>query len=152
MKNKLTTLALCITLGASFVGCSEKPQKMSVEDSRKMFATLEDARNQARENALFNAATYRAENPRLEGSKIVSHGDSTQSVDCLSGDGWATVSFMRVSGQGVGKEVEKYKAKCSTVSGSLGCYLEDDFTSKPFARQENVCDQKLPVPLPKIAK
>lgn len=116
------------------------------------FDTLEDARNTSRENALFNAATYRAENPRLEGTRIVSHGDSTQAPDCPQGDGWASVSFLNVTGEGKGKEVEKYVAKCSTVSAALGCYLDKDFANKPFARQENRCDTSLPFPLKKIAK
>ena len=129
---------------AAVTACGGKPDVS--------FDTLEDARNAARENALFNAATYRAENPRLEGLRIVSHGDSSQTPDCPQGDGWASVTFMAVSGEGKGKEVEKYVAKCSTVSGALGCYLDKDFTGKPFARQENRCDTSLPFPIKKIAK
>ena len=128
----------------AIAGCSKKEQVS--------FDTLEDARTIGRENALFNAASYRAENPRLEGLRIVSHGDSTQTNSCPQGDGWASVSFLGVTGEGKGKDVEKYVAKCSTVSASLGCYLEKDFTSKPFARQENTCDPALPFPLKKIAK
>ena len=116
------------------------------------FDTLEDARATGRVNALFNAAAYRAENPRLEGMRIVSHGDSTMTAECPQGDGWASVSFLNVVGEGKGKEVEKYTAKCSTVSASLGCYLDKDFTNKPFAKQENRCDANLPFPLKKIAK
>ena len=106
----------------------------------------------ARDNALWNAAAYRAESPRLDGTQIVSHGDSTQSPECPQGDGWASVSFMAVSGTGKNKEIEKYVATCSTVSAALGCYLKDDFAKKPFAKQENHCDPALPFPLPKIAK
>lgn len=135
----LAAVAAALTLSA----CSK---------SEVSFDTLEDARNTGRENALFNAATYRAENPRLEGTRIVSHGDSTQANGCPQGDGWASVSFLNVSGEGKGKEVEKYVAKCSTVSAALGCYLDKDFANKPFARQENRCDSSLPFPLKKIAK
>ena len=140
--NTLTTIA---SIAASLLlgACSK---------SAVSFDTLEDARNTGRENALFNAATYRAENPRLEGTRIVSHGDSTQGPDCPQGDGWASVSFLNVTGEGKGKEVEKYVAKCSTVSAALGCYLEKDFSNKPFARQENRCDTSLPFPLKRIAK
>lgn len=115
------------------------------------FDTLEDARATGRDNALFNAAAYRAENPRLEGMRIVSHGDSTQTPECPQGDGWASVSFLNVVGEGKGKEVEKYVAKCSTVSASQGCYLDKDFANKPFAKQENRCDASLPI-MKKIAK
>ena len=115
------------------------------------FDTLEDARATGRDNALFNAAAYRAENPRLEGMRIVSHGDSTQTPECPQGDGWASVSFLNVVGEGKGKEVEEYVAKCSTVNASLGCYLDKDFTNKPFAKQENRCDASLPI-MKKIAK
>ncbi len=117
------------------------------------FNTLEDYRNIARENALYNANVYRAENPRLEGTQIVTHGDSTQDANCPQGDGWASVSFMSVTGSGKDKQVEKYKAKCSTVSASIGCFLEDDFSKKKnYAAQENQCDRNLPVPIPRIAK
>lgn len=114
------------------------------------FATLEDARNQARANGEYNAQLYRAENPRFTSHKIVSHGDSTQSPDCPQGDGWATNSIMLVNG----KEVEKFTVKCSTVSAALGCYLESDFIKKPFAAEEGKCQptNKVPFPLPKLGK
>ena len=114
------------------------------------FNTLEDARAQARSNAEFNAANYRAENPRMVGMKIVGHGDSTQVATCPQGDGWASISLMNVD-KAAGT-VEKYKIKCSTVSATLGCYIEADFAVKPFASQENRCDATLPFPLPKVGK
>jgi hypothetical protein len=142
----LKTLTFIASTSAALIlgACDSKPNVS--------FDTLEDARNTGRENALFNAATYRAENPRLEGTRIVSHGDSTQTNECPQGDGWASVSFLNVTGEGKGKEVEKYVAKCSTVSSALGCYLDKDFANKPFARQENRCDTSLPFPLKRIAK
>lgn len=144
MKNiKQVTLAVLVVASLALAGCGK---------DKVGFDTLEDARNIGRENALFNAASYRAENPRLEGTRIVSHGDSTQTPECPQGDGWASVSFLSVTGEGKGKEVEKYVAKCSTVSGALGCYLDKDFGNKPFARQENRCDTSLPFPIKKIAK
>ena len=52
------------------------------------------------------------------------------------------------------KTIEKFKVKCSTVSASLGCYLEDDFAKKPFAAEEGRCQpiNKVPFPLPKLVK
>ena len=145
-----STLALAGLVMLAACG-KENPGEIRKTDDKVSFNTLEDARQQARDNALYNAKMYLAENPRFDaGFSVVSHGDSTQDVDCPQGDGWASVSIMKVQG----KQVEKYKAKCSTVSGSLGCYLEDDFAKKPFAKDENQCQPrgKVPFPLPKIAK
>ena len=114
------------------------------------FDTLETARAQAKENALFNAQSYRAENPRFTDHKIVAHGDSTQTTECPQGDGWASLTIMSVNG----KEVEKYKIKCSTVSANIGCFMEADFIKKSYARQENSCQptSSVPFPIPKIVK
>jgi hypothetical protein len=139
-------LMVCAVLAVAALAACEGKKKPEVS-----FNTLEDARAQARANALFNAETYRAENPRFDASyKIVSHGDSTQTPDCPQGDGWATASIMKVEA----KQVDKYVIKCSTASGSLGCYLESDFTKKPFASEEGHCQSvsKVPFPLPKVAK
>ncbi len=114
------------------------------------FDTLEDARAQSRANAEYNAKLYRAENPRFTDHKIVSHSDPTQTPDCPQGDGWASVSIMKVEG----KEIEKYIAMCSTVSPSIGCYLEKDFVKLPVAQEEGKCQPtaKVPFPLPKLGK
>lgn len=138
---KKTTLFLALALALGVTACSK--QEVS-------FATLEDARAQARANGEYNAQLYRAENPRFTNHKIVSHGDSTQSPDCPQGDGWATNTIMSVDG----KSVEKYTVKCSTVSAALGCYLDTDFIKKPFAAEEGKCQNtnKVPFPLPKLGK
>ncbi len=141
--SKALNTAIALALFSAFLTACGK--------SDVSFNTLEDARNQARANAEFNAAAYRAENPRMEGLKIVGHGDSTQTADCPQGDGWATLSIMNVDKER--NTVEKYKVKCSTVSAALGCYLEDDFNGKKsLAQQENHCDASLPFPLPKVGK
>ena len=133
---------MAVVVAMTLAGCAK--QDVS-------FNTLEDARNQARSNAEFNAAAYRSENPRLQGMKIVGHGDSTQSSTCPQGDGWASLSVMDVEADT--SKVNKVKIKCSTVSAALGCYTEVDFVQKKnFASQENSCDTTLPFPLPKIAK
>lgn len=137
----ITVVLAALSGVAALGGCSKEDVS---------FATLEDARSQARANAEWNAANYRAENPRMAGLKVVGHGDSTQTAECPMGDGWASLSIMNVDKEkGTG---EKYKVKCSTVSATLGCYLEQDFEAKPFAKQENHCDRSIPHPLPKIGK
>lgn len=143
---KLTLWLFAAAFMAGVVGLTACGKK----DEPVAFATLEDARAQARANGEYNAQLYRAENPRFTDHKIVSHGDSTQSPQCPQGDGWASNTIMSVNG----KEVEKFKVKCSTVSVSLGCYLEDDFAKKPFASEEGHCQNtnKVPFPLPKLAK
>lgn len=137
---------LVIALAAIGLAACNKPNHQEPVS----FNTLEDARQQARANGEYNAQLYRAENPRFTDHKIVSHGDSTQSPDCPQGDGWATNTIMSVNG----KVVEKFVVKCSTVSSSLGCYLDTDFVKKPFAGEEGKCQpaNKVPFPLPKIAK
>lgn len=142
---KKTTLILAIFAAIGMTACGKANHQEPVS-----FATLEDARQQARSNGEYNAQLYRAENPRFSDHKIVSHGDSTQSPDCPQGDGWATNTIMSVNG----KSVEKFVVKCSTVSASLGCYLDSDFVKKPFAGDEGKCQptNKVPFPLPKIAK
>ena len=135
----------------TLTACNSKPAPVTKLDEAVNFSTLEDARNQARVNAEFNAQLYRAESPRLSGFKIVTHGDSTQSNDCPQGDGWATLNFIKVEDNNT---ITKYTAKCSTVSQALGCYLEADFAKKPFATEENKCQpqNKVPFPLPKLGK
>lgn len=112
------------------------------------FTTLEAARTQATANAATNAANYRAMNPRFDSSfQIIQHGDTSQVNDCPQGDGWATLTMMKV----VGKEIEKYVLKCSTVSSNLGCYLDSDFAKKAnLASDDGKCQpvSKVPFPLP----
>ena len=136
-------LALALVTLGLIAGCDKSSEPVA-------FNTLEDARAQARANGEYNAQLYRADNPRFTDHKIVAHGDSTQSPDCPQGDGWATNTIMSVNG----KTVEKYTVKCSTVSVSLGCYLDSDFVKKPFAADEGKCQNtnKVPVPLPKLTK
>lgn len=136
-----SSIALALITAALLSACG--PDKVS-------FNTLEDARAQAKANALFNAQVYRAESPRLGGFGIVAHGDSTQTPDCPQGDGWASVSYMLVEGN----NVAKYTAKCSTVSGTVGCYLDADFQKKTYASDDGRCQpvEKVPFPLPKLTK
>lgn len=112
------------------------------------FATLEEAKGTARENAMFNAQMYRQSNPLYKGWDIIGRGDSTQANKCPQGDGWATVEFVNEA------KTRIVKVKCSTVSGATGCLEDADFKTKPFASEDGVCqpETKVPFPFPKIAK
>lgn len=111
------------------------------------FNTLEDARGVAKENAMFNAQRWRPTVPGLENYDIMGRGDSTQSPSCPQGDGWASMDFISPD------KTQTVKAKCSTVSGSIGCMTADDFKTKSYASEEGSCQPttKVPFPLPKIA-
>lgn len=109
------------------------------------FNTLEQARDQARANALENAQRFRAADPRFEGLDIISRGDSTQTAECPQGDGWASIDFNPKGTQTL------IGAKCSTVSRSLGCMTSEDFKKRDqYASKENKCDESLPFPIPKL--
>lgn len=112
------------------------------------FNTLEEAKQTARANALWNAQKYRTENVKLQGWDIVSRGDSTQMPKCPQGDGWATVEFVSSD------KKTTTKVKCSTVSAATGCLEDSDFKTKPFAGQDGSCQPEsvVPFPIPSIAK
>lgn len=155
-------LALCAAIAAALTlsACSkDEPtasEKMEaariVQNNGAAFQQLEDSRARARSNAELNGRAYLGDNPRFsDGAKLISHGDSTQSFECPQGDGWASLTIIKVTGlKKSEQEVEKWKIKCSTASGTLGCYLDDDFAKKPFASEENRCNKNLPYPLPEL--
>jgi hypothetical protein len=112
------------------------------------FASLEEAKGTARENAMWNAQRYRQENVLFKGWDIVGRGDSSQDNACPQGDGWATMDFVDPS------KTRLVKVKCSTVSANTSCLEDADFKTKPFASDDGHCQptNKVPYPLPKIAK
>ena len=112
------------------------------------FASLEEAKGTARENALWNAQRYRQENILYKGWDVVARGDSTQDNACPQGDGWATMEFVNP------EKTRLIKVKCSTVSGNTGCLEDTEFKTKPFASDDGHCQptNKVPYPLPKVAK
>ena len=112
------------------------------------FASLEEAKGTARENAMWNAQRYRQENVLYRGWDIVGRGDSSQDNSCPQGDGWATMDFVHPD------KTSLVKVKCSTVSANTGCLEDSDFKTKPFASEDGHCQptNKVPYPLPKIAK
>jgi hypothetical protein len=160
MKKNLFFGIVMFTVMFGISGCgkseSERVNEKVIADKQiaQSFQFIEDQRSIAKENAEFIAADYRASNPRLSGMKIVGHTDSTISASCPSGDGWASLSMMDVKDNAKNRtsDIEKIKVKCSTVSLNLGCYLEKDFSEKPFSKEEGICNKNLPSPLPKVAK
>ncbi len=116
------------------IGCNS-PKKAS-------WATQEDVRRQALENATFSAQKYRRQ--FLPEYRLIPRGDSTISENCPQGDGWAS---MDLAHKGV-----LVKLKCSTVSETIGCMTSQDFKKRTYAQQDGRCNQKIPFPLPKIVK
>jgi hypothetical protein len=135
MKLKITIISIAIALAA----CGK---------DEASFNTLETARQQARENAEFNAQVFRSSMPGGGDLKIVSRGDSTQDPACPQGDGWASIDIMDAAG------TKQAKLKCSTVSNAVGCRTDQDFKESPYASEDGKCAplSKVPHPLPKIAK
>lgn len=144
MKNntiiKVVIIALvAIAAGIFLAACGSKDVS---------FNTLEEAKTTARENALFNAQRYRAENPPVRDFTAVSNGDSSQMPNCPQGDGWATLKLFSPDA------TRSITIKCSTVSGATGCLTDAEFKTKPFADQDGHCQPTsvVPFPLQKIAK
>lgn len=127
----------------SLTSCSKHEAKQNVS-----FDTLEEAKATARDNALWNAQRYRAENPPVRNFTAVSNGDSSQMPNCPQGDGWVTLKLYSPDNGVV------VALKCSTVSGATGCMLDSEFKSKPFADQDGHCQSTsiVPFPLQKIGK
>lgn len=111
---------------------------------------LEEARQTAKANSEFNAAMYKAANPRFTADfSIVGRSDTSQTAECPQGDGWASLSIMKVEG----KVVDKTSLRCSTYSSSVGCYREEDFVKdKQLVSEDGVCRKDVPFPLPVIKK
>jgi hypothetical protein len=135
MKKTLIALAVCGLMSA----CS---------NDEVSFASLEEAKGTARENATWNAQNYRQNNILLKGYDIIGRGDSTQDNKCPQGDGWATMEFVNP------EKTKVVKVKCSTVSANTSCLEDAAFKEKPFASDDGHCQplNKVPYPLPKIAK
>ena len=129
--------ALLVVAVMGLTACS--PQKVS-------FDTLEQARGQARDNAMWNAEFWRANSSGVHASaEIIGRGDSTQSPECPQGDGWATMDMF------TDKKLS-LQLKCSTVSKNIGCLEVKDFKTKPYATEDGKCQStdKVPFPLPKV--
>ena len=111
---------------------------------------LEEARSAAKANAEYNAAMYKAANPRFTADfSIVGRSDTSQNAECPQGDGWASLSIMKVEG----KAVDKTSLRCSTYSSSVGCYREEDFVKDVnLAKEDGTCRSAVPYPLPLLKK
>lgn len=109
------------------------------------FDSAEDSRRQVRDNVSALANAYRAEN-KLADFDLYIRGDSTVSMDCPQGDGWASIDLKNP------KTGDVIKLKCSTVSAGIGCMTDADFKTKAYAKEDGVCNRDLPFPLPKVVK
>ena len=134
MKTTLVIAALVL-----LAGCKE--EKLS-------FDSLESARKQANDNSEFNANAFRQHHPEYSAYSIDMRGDSTQSAECGQGDGWASIDLVKITGQI--KDV--VSLKCSTTAASIGCLTDEDFKTRPYAPQNNVCNPDITLPFPKIQK
>jgi hypothetical protein len=143
MKTFLTSVLAVVA--AAFIGCGLAAcGKQDVS-----FDTLETARATAKANAEYNALGFRAASPQYANYALEMQGDSSQTPACPQGDGWASGKLVDKTNPAV-----KVAIKCSTVSGSVGCLLQSDFATKPYAADDGACQpvSKVPFPLPKIAK
>jgi len=136
---KITKLFLALAVALSVVACGDKVVSSTA---------LEEAKGSARDNSLFNAQRFRAEQPLYKDWQAVSNGDSTQMPDCPQGDGWATLKLYSPDVK------QQVLLKCSTYSANTGCLLDNEFKSKPFASQDGHCQPTtvVPFPLPKVVK
>lgn len=136
-----TKLLLSIIALSALGAC--KPENVSPD-------RLEEARSTAKANAEWNAAQYKAANPRFTADfSIVSRSDTSQTLDCPQGDGWASLSIMKVEG----KTVDKTSLRCSTYSSSVGCYREEDFVKdKQLVSEDGACRSAVPYPIPVLKK
>ena len=135
---------------AALVGCGPKEPKEPAPPSNTQINHLEEMRVRAKDNSELNAQAYKAANPRFTADfNIITRPDTSQTVPCPQGDGWAELSIMRV----VDKAVEKTVLMCSTYSLSVGCYRKEDFMKdKNLATQEGACRIDVPNPLPLLRK
>lgn len=120
-------------------------QKEKDDAAIKNTEILESYRATSISNAETNARAYRESNPRLSGMKIVMHPDLMMTAECLQGSGWIWVSYMGEKHADT-KEVEKYKAYCSTNSQSAGCFLDKDFAETAFYKELKQCNRGIKLP------
>lgn len=137
--NKFHTLLAAAAAAAACGGLA------ACGDDKVSFDTLELQRAVANDNSRYNAQKWRAENG-FEALGILARGDSTQQATCPQGDGWASVDLIDAK-----SKQPVIKLKCSTVSGSVGCYKDEDFKARAvLAKQENSCNPEIPKTLKKI--
>ncbi len=136
---------ICVVLAAFIMtGCGERAPTKD-ELSIRNADILDSYRATTISNAESLARDYRESNPRLSGMKVVMHPDLMMTSECLQGSGWIWVSFMGEKNEKT-KEVEKYKAYCSTHSSQMGCFLEKDFIETAFYKELKQCNLGIKLP------
>lgn len=140
MRKTLFLMIMSVLATLFLVACGQKDVS---------FDTLETARNQAKQNAEYNAQVFRGASPAYANYAIEMQGDSSQLPNCPQGDGWASGKLRNKSDPN-----NVIPLKCSTVSGAVGCMTQGDFQTKPYAADDGRCQDanKVPFPIPKIAK
>jgi hypothetical protein len=74
------------------------------------------------------------------------HTAEFERIMCATGDGWVTVDLKSST-----NSADLITLKCSSVSGSIGCLVLEDFQErKEYFKQDGRCNHELPFPLPKI--
>ncbi|RVU83814.1 hypothetical protein EOL70_13380 [Leucothrix sargassi] len=143
-KNKGMIAGICRTTALLLVALMFGLGATACSSDTVSFATQEQARMQVNENAEYNATNWRNENAPKH--KILMRGDSTIGEKCARGDGWVTVDLKNPT-----HKADVITLKCSSVSGSIGCLVLEDFQErKEYFKQDGQCNHKLPFPLPKI--
>ena len=147
MKSFRSITILSLLAVAALTACGKAEPVLSPQ---QVSDRLEEARATAKSNAEFNAQQYKASNPRFTADfSIISRSDTSQTAECPQGDGWASLSIMKVDG----KVVDKTLLRCSTYSLSVGCYREEDFVKdKQLASEDGNCRVQVPYPLPVLRK
>lgn len=146
MFKKIAIIAAIISLVACGEKVPEKTPEQVQSERNAAILSLDAAKIQARENATANAKAFRRDNAVLFGEwGLTSEGDSTQSLQCPVGDGWATLKMVEPEGK------KTVKLKCATTSLANGCVLDSEFKSKPFNGEDGSCgSNRLPYPIPKL--
>lgn len=147
----LSIAFLGIAMALGLAACSKQeppPSRVSIDESRE----------QGRQNAAYNATLYQATNPRIQGWDLLPKADSLHSSACPQGDGWAEVVFMsveRIEGSKKNASVEKATVMCSTTSAAEGCVMVapvDNWSKHPKFSMDGRCGNEadVPFPLPKL--
>lgn len=177
MKKQLMALCAMFLMAVALIGCGPNAEQIAkadaearaVVDARERaaaaeaakvasFQTVEEQRQQGRQNAKLVADDYQRQNPRLLGYEAIVKADTAHNGKCPQGDGWAEVVFMKKADalDAKGKvDYDKSTVMCSTVSFSEGCVMvspTNNWDKHPKKSMDGRCNDvsEVPMPLPKV--